>query len=142
MGEHVLVPFDGTPLSVDALERALEEHPDATVTAIYVVDPLMAVYDVETERLPVPSSWESRVTDRADDVVAEAEALAADADREIETVVEVGRPDRAIVDYAADADVDHIVMGSHGREGVARLLLGSVAEHVVRRAPVSVTVVR
>jgi len=46
------------------------------------------------------------------------------------------------VEYAEESDVDHIVIGSHGRSGVSRILLGSVAESVVRRADMPVTVVR
>jgi nucleotide-binding universal stress UspA family protein len=52
------------------------------------------------------------------------------------------RPARAIVDYAEEHDVAHTVVGSHGRTGVTRVLLGSVAENVMRRAPCPVTVVR
>jgi nucleotide-binding universal stress UspA family protein len=58
----------------------------------------------------------------------------------IETAV--GKPEREVVAFAEEHDVDHIVIGSHGREGVSRVLLGSVAEKIVRRAPVPVTVVR
>jgi nucleotide-binding universal stress UspA family protein len=47
-----------------------------------------------------------------------------------------------IVTYADENDVDHVVLGSHGRKGLTRVLLGSVAEAVVRRSPVPVTVVR
>jgi nucleotide-binding universal stress UspA family protein len=46
------------------------------------------------------------------------------------------------VDYAAEHDIDHIVVGSHGRTGASRILLGSVAETVARRSPVPVTIVR
>lgn len=53
-----------------------------------------------------------------------------------------GRPERAIVAYAEDHLVDEIVIGSHGRTGGSRILLGSVAEQVVRRSPIPVTVVR
>jgi nucleotide-binding universal stress UspA family protein len=54
----------------------------------------------------------------------------------------VGKPARAIVEYADDHDIDQIVMGSHGRSGVTRILLGSVAESVVRDSTVPVTVAR
>ena len=47
-----------------------------------------------------------------------------------------------IVEYVETHDVDHVVIGSHGRKGLSRVLLGSVAELVVRRSPVPVTVVR
>ena len=54
----------------------------------------------------------------------------------------VGRPPRTIVDYAEQEDVDAVAVGSHGREGFSRILLDSVAETVVRRSSVPVTVVR
>ncbi|MFB6177175.1 MAG: universal stress protein, partial [Halobaculum sp.] len=60
----------------------------------------------------------------------------------VETDTAVGRPASAIVEYAETNEVDHLVLGSHGRTGVSRLLLGSNAEKVVRRSPVPVTVVR
>lgn len=63
-------------------------------------------------------------------------------DVSVETDVEVGDPAQSIVEYADTNDADHIVIGSHGRQGVARFLLGSVAETVVRRSVVPVTVVR
>ena len=49
---------------------------------------------------------------------------------------------REIIGFAEDNDVSHIVIGSHGRTGASRVLLGSVAQTVVRRAPTPVTVVR
>jgi len=56
--------------------------------------------------------------------------------------VVVGRPAREITDELESGEYDHVVMGSHGRSGVSRILLGSVAETVLRRSPVPVTVVR
>jgi nucleotide-binding universal stress UspA family protein len=58
------------------------------------------------------------------------------------TMIEVGRPSKTIVEVADEAGYDHIVMGSHGRTGVSRIILGSVAEAVTRNATVPVTVVR
>jgi nucleotide-binding universal stress UspA family protein len=80
--------------------------------------------------------------DAADDICAEASELAAHRDCEITTATEIGRPARAILDYADDHDIEHIVMGSHGRSGVSRLVLGSVAERVMRQAPIPVTIDR
>jgi universal stress protein A len=53
-----------------------------------------------------------------------------------------GSPANAIVEYARSIHADVIVVGTHGRDGVSRLLMGSVAEHVVRHAPCPVLVVR
>ena len=58
------------------------------------------------------------------------------------SVVTSSAPAAAIVDYARDADIDLIVVGTHGRGAVAHLLMGSVAERVVRTAPCPVLTVR
>ena len=142
MDERTLVPFDGSPLSRRALDRAIDHHPAGPILVLYVVDPMLAVYEAETKGLSGASAWDERVGAIAEEVLGEAEAIAAAADYEVETATAVGRPDREILAYADEQAVDHIVMGSHGRRGLSRLVLGSVAERVVRRAPVPVTVVR
>jgi nucleotide-binding universal stress UspA family protein len=53
-----------------------------------------------------------------------------------------GAPGSAIVDFAADNDIDLIVMASHGRSGISRLLMGSIAENVLRKAPCPVLIVK
>jgi len=59
----------------------------------------------------------------------------------VENVVEVGDPAETIMDYAKRSGVDLIVMSTHGRKGVRHLLLGSVAEKVIRHSPVAVMTV-
>jgi nucleotide-binding universal stress UspA family protein len=59
-----------------------------------------------------------------------------------EYVLRLGAPSEQIVRYAADRDIDLIVMGTHGRGGVAHMVMGSVAEKVVRTAPCPVLTVR
>ena len=144
MTEHVLVPFDGSPLSRAALERVVTTQPDAAVTVLNVVDPVCVVYESETRGLPDAETWFDRARAGAEELLAEAVTLAADLDpgREVDTAVEVGSPARTILEYVDDHDVDHVVMGSHGRSGVPRLVFGSVAERVMRNSPVPVTVVR
>ena len=63
-----------------------------------------------------------------------------DVDFRVETAV--GKPAREVVSFAEENDVSEVVVGSHGREGASRVLLGNVAEKIVRRAPVTVIVVR
>ena len=142
MDEHILVPFDGSPLSERALKWALDADEDADVTALYVIDPVVALYESEIKGLPAAERWAERMDERAADCCADAEAIAATVDREIRTTVIVGRPAREILQFVVAHDVDHVVMGSHGRRGVSRFILGSVAESVLRRSPVPVTVVR
>ena len=61
---------------------------------------------------------------------------------EAETILTTGKPARRILETVETNDVDHIVMGSRGRSGFGRVLFGSVAETVTRRASVPVAIVR
>ena len=139
--DNVLVAFDGSPLSERALVYAIETFPDATITTIYVIDPIDSVVDVETGGLPVAEGWYDDAQERATRIGSTATDLAAEHDTDLDTVTEVGRPARAILEYAEESGIDQIVMGSHGRSGIDRTLLGSVAETVTRRARIPVTIV-
>jgi nucleotide-binding universal stress UspA family protein len=142
MATRVLVPLDGSELSMRALDHALDRWADAELVALHVIDPLDVVYGSEAGGPANGEAWREAATAAAEDLFdrARREATAAGADLETELVV--GSPGRAIVEYVTDHDVDHVVMGSHGRSGLSRLILGSVAERVLRRAPATVTVVR
>jgi len=76
------------------------------------------------------------------ELTEEMETLLDTEDVEFRIETAVGKPSREIVSFAEENDVTQIIIGSHGRKGVSRVLLGNVAENVVRRAPVTVTVVR
>lgn len=141
MPDNVLVAVDGSPLAERALTYALETFPDATITTIYVIDPTDSVIDVEAGGLPVAEDWYDTARARATDVHARATELATAHDIDLETVTDVGRPARTILEYADDHGIDQIVAGSHGRSGIDRAVLGSVAERVTRRARIPVTIV-
>ena len=141
MPVNVLVAFDGSPLSERALTYAIETFPDAHITSIYVINPIDAVIDVEAGGLPVAEGWDENAKDEATRIHTKGTNLAAERNMELVTVTEVGKPARSILEYADDHDVDQIVMGSHGRSGIDRALLGSVAETVTRRARIPVTII-
>ena len=149
MPTHVLVAVDGSAQSERAVEFVAAEWGDESVTLLHVIDPVQAGYDAGV--LPSGSeAWYRSAQENATELLTESrERLAAARDDEddgsdpdIDTRTEVGRPAATIVEVAEDIDADHVVVGSHGRQGVSRLVLGSVAEAVVRRSPVPVTVVR
>jgi nucleotide-binding universal stress UspA family protein len=148
MTKQVLVPIDGSPLSLRALRHALTEFPDASVTVLHVVDLSEPGYgthaDVETSYEPLMGSeeWYARAEEISERLFDDARELADDYDREISTTSEIGDPKRIIVDYADEEDVDHIVLGAHGRTEEERPLFGSVTEIVARRATVPVTIIR
>ena len=136
---RILVPLDGSSPADGALAYALEQFTDADIVALYVMDPV----DGATAWGPGSAGdWLSAAEERSEAVLENAADAATDAGREIETDSTVGRPAHAIVEYVDEHDIYQVIIGSHGRDGLARVLLGSVAETVVRRAPVPVTVVR
>ena len=128
MPRDVLLPTDGSPLSADALEHAIATFPDGNVTLLYVIDSRYTPADGDETR--------------PERIFADLLDIAARSDIAVDTEVRVGHPAREIVRFGEDAAVDEIMLGSHGRSGATRVLLGSVAERVLRRAPVPVTIVR
>ncbi|MFB6354248.1 MAG: universal stress protein [Halobacteriales archaeon] len=142
MSDRILVAYDESPQSRAALEHALSTYPEAEVTVLHVTDPREWIYPDELGGGYYADEAFERAQETAEDLLADAEALARDRGREVSTAGATGRPANTIVEYAEEHDVDHIVMGSHGRTGFSRILLGSVAESVVRRSPVSVTIIR
>ncbi|MFA9518621.1 universal stress protein [Halopenitus sp. H-Gu1] len=140
MSVTILVPMDGSPMAKRALEHALSMHPDAQFTVLHVIDYIEESYSARA--LVGPDELRDRAEERAEELFEEAEGIADEHDVEIETRTATGDPSREIVAYAEDHDVDQIVIGCHGRSPMSRILLGSVAEKVTRRAPVPVTVVR
>jgi len=134
----VLVPYDGSRPAQQAVEYAVDNWGDTRIVLLRVIEfadgSLEAGVDLIKERLK--ESRDEGAAELTDDLL---ETL-ADVDYDVETVV--GKPAREIVGYAEATDVEAIVIGSHGRTGASRVLLGSVAQTVVRRAPVPVTVVR
>ncbi|MFD1563398.1 universal stress protein [Haloarchaeobius amylolyticus] len=137
---HLLVALDDSEPGWAALEFACTEHADDDITVIHAVDPTSSGYG-EIAHVG-PSDLLERQREDAKELLAEAKDRAAERGCSIETDVTVGQPADTIVDYAADKELDLIVVGSHGRSGFSRVLLGSVAERVARQAPVPVTIVR
>jgi nucleotide-binding universal stress UspA family protein len=140
MVEHVLVPMDDSPLAERALDFALEVHPNADITVLRVIDYVEESYGAEM--LVGPEEIRNRAVDRAEELFGEIRERTADHAGEVRTVTEFGKPSRVIPEYAEEHGIDLVVIGSHGRSLVSRMLLGDVAGTVVQRAPVPVTVVR
>ncbi|WP_226013408.1 universal stress protein [Halomicrobium salinisoli] len=134
----VLVPTDGSDGAAAAVGPAVDvaDAYDARLHALSVVDTRPVGLDVRTE--PPYETPEERA-DRAVESVAER-AEAADIG-EVETSVAYGVPYETIRSYVREHDVDLVVMGTRGRTGVERYLLGSVAEKTVRTSAVPVMTV-
>lgn len=141
MTKTILVPMDGSDQSEAAMHYAIENDPDADLRVLHVVD-MTAVTTTAGPAVVLENQVATAAEQRAKSVFDRARELADEAGHRgnLETVTEDGMPTDVVVAHAED--VDEVVMGSHGRDGAARILMGSVAETVVRRAPVPVTVVR
>lgn len=144
MGKHILVPVDGSSQSEKALEHVLSERSDASITLVHVINPVNAFGYGDEEYFDVEAyqQEERRRREETERMLEEYRERASEAGVDAETVVATGNPARGILKVAEDRDVDQIVMGSRGRSGVGRVLFGSVAESVTRRASVPVTIVR
>ena len=140
MSRTVLVPHDGGESADAALSFALSEYTDTAVTVLHVVEPFPD--HIAAGRENHPAEWRTRANEHAETVFERARKIAADHDAEIRTEWVYGRPSTEIVTYVEENEVDVVVMGSHGKGAITRLIFGSVAESVVRHAPATVTVVR
>jgi len=131
--EQILVPTDGSESANAAAEHALEfaSATGASVHTVHVVD----ASDIESDENGAIHDALEESGRRAIGAVVES---GREQDLHIEASVLSGIPHQAIRDYADANDVDYIFMGTHGRTGVSRYLLGSVTERVVRLTDVPV----
>lgn len=138
MYERILVPVDGSEQSKAAARTGSElaEASDAAVSLLCVIEtgPLGSI------RLPGESgAAEETFREHAADLL---EQITADVGEDIDVTTEIrdGVPVREILEYAGAIDADLIVMGSRGREGIDRMMLGSVTEGVTRHGDIDVLV--
>jgi nucleotide-binding universal stress UspA family protein len=136
MIDTVLVPFDGTEQAESAVEYVAAVFPDRTVHLLTAVDPVdgFAAYDG-----PGGGNWQEQARTTAEELLDEQRAKLPAATVECDVVV--GTPTQVVVEAVRSRDVDQVVVGSHGRAGIERVLVGSVAEHVARSVPVPTTIV-
>ena len=131
MYERILVPTDGSDGfdRVAAEAAGIADMADATVHALYVIDPRAVDYEPSPE---ARETVESELQETGEEATAAVAAMARGRGVDVEEVVRVGTPHSEIPTYADEIEADLIAMGTRGRTGLDRLLLGSVAERVVR----------
>jgi nucleotide-binding universal stress UspA family protein len=138
----ILVPSDFSACSDEALHYGLElaRRFDASLHLLHVVsDPVAQPWAAEGFSVPmfeVVERWKEQAHARLSAAVPEADR------HRVQVATVVATPYAEIIAYAVAQNVDLIVMGTHGRGGVSHMLLGSIAERVVRRAPCPVLTVR
>lgn len=147
MYDNILVPTDSSETARSAVDQAVDiaSKYDATVHALYVIDVDATSYSLGTEQV---DRIRQGHLDEMPEVQAEADeatGYVADAATEhgltVEEHARVGEPARAIRKFVEENDINLVVMGSHGRSGLSRVVLGSVAEKVLHRTRLPVLVV-
>jgi len=135
---RILLAIDESKFSEAATQAVIAQRPPqgTTVKILNVVDLLM----------PIPTSDAAEFRElslrHGQEVVGRTEQILKGAGFTVQTEVVEGDPKAKILDQALQWNPELIVMGSHGRKGFDRFLMGSVAEAVVRHAPCSVQIVR
>jgi nucleotide-binding universal stress UspA family protein len=143
--QRILVPVDGSATSERGLEQALALARElrSTIVALYVCEPYPLMVDPTVIQL-----WDTFAREQHDQGVQTLDKARAHADKAglaFERVLDEtskSRASTAIIACAQERRCDLIVMGTHGRRGIERAMLGSDAERVVRTSPVPVLLVR
>jgi nucleotide-binding universal stress UspA family protein len=140
MPRRILIPVDESPQAQAAVRHANAVHEDADLVLLHVIQYSESLTDPERGGRTHDEGWYAKAREEAAKLF---EALTADLehDGEITTDIADGSPTSEIIDYLTDHDIDQIVIGSHGRTGATRILIGSVSESVARRSKVPVTIV-
>ncbi len=138
---HILCPVDLSETSRHALDHALAiaNWYDARVTVFHVFSVPQLLIAPPVGMVEELAELRPRPEEVADEVRRFAGLTAASR---TDVVVVEGNPVREILDQVERLSADLLVMGTHGRSALSQMLLGSVAENVIRRAPCPVVVVR
>ncbi len=141
MFTKILVAIDGSKMSEKAVQTSVEEARvwNAKVHLLYVIETGLF------SSLPMDNTWEvmySMLEKEGNDALDRMKQIASDRGVEAETHLKQGHAGTEILRTAEELGVDLIVVGSHGKTNIDRLLLGSVSSFVVTNSKVSVTVVR
>ncbi len=145
MYARILVPVDGSVASAHGLDEAMElaSHLKARIRLVHVVEPWVMV---TAEAMPVTVHQVAEdIRNIGAELLKECENKVKKAGIEVDAeLIETlgGSAGECIVNKAKETDADLIVCGTHGRRGFRRLLMGSDAEYIVRRAPSPVLLVR
>ena len=136
-GEKILVAVDGSIFSDAAVDQAISLGRICN-SQIF----LISVVDLYPEQMEVAPALVDKMSAEVRQHIDKAKQKIDEADIPCETVVHMGgKPHEFIVREAKERAIDLIVMGTHGRTGVKRILMGSVAQNVIGHAPCPVLVV-
>jgi nucleotide-binding universal stress UspA family protein len=137
-----LLATDGSESARKAADAAIElaQLSGAKIYAVGVID--RSIYSSVPEDLEWEEEMYARFRELGEEAVSYVEETAKNAGLGVETILLEGHPAEEIVEFAEKNGIDLIIVGSLGKSGIERFLLGSVSEKVVRNAKVPVLVVR
>lgn len=144
---NILVPIDFSRCTFDVLNQAtsLARAYDATIELLHVIEIPVEV-PIETTFTPiydpVPRTAIDHLTQSAEANLAPLQDFLLERGLSVKTTIKVGAVNTEILEAAREQDPLFLVMGTHGRKGFGRLVLGSVAEAVLRNAPCPVVITR
>jgi universal stress protein A len=138
--QEILCPVDFSDASRKAVQYAREfaANMGASVYLLNVVEPRPMAVDITLNYVPLEEDLEKAA--EADMQVVLQEFLSAGI--KAECAIEFGNPSDVILQKVDERDVNFVIMGSHGKKGLSRLIMGSVAEMVVRKANCPVLIVK
>lgn len=147
---NFLVPLDGSALSETAVMPTIElaKAFDAKMTCLKIIEPPVDVGNALVARLGMlddeVEQWlkERNMTHAREYMESVAKRYTSQADISLNMVMKKSQPVEGILDYADQTKTDLIVMSTHGRSGVAKWLLGSVTERVVKKAQCHILVIQ
>jgi len=134
----ILCPVDLSPFSLPVIDYAKRMSRHIEGSKIYLLhvikDPLDPIYKCEVEKDKVFECVEKKVHEMLQQIDEADEKMR----ERIKTIVKIGDPTNKILDFADKEHMDLIVMSTHGRTGMSRVLMGSIAENIVRKGKVPV----
>jgi universal stress protein A len=137
---RILVPVDFSECAQTAVRYALgmAAQFEAEITLVHVVEQIIYPGDW----MYPPLAMSDFAVEKRDEVLTKMQALVKKSDIDVKTEVRVGRAWQEVVDLAKESKTDLIVLATHGYTGLKHVLLGSVAEKILRHAPCPVLTVR
>ena len=143
--KKIMVTTDGSELVKKAVDTAIEfaKIGQIKLYAVHVI-PMGDFYS--SMPLSIDAEWikdmEEHLRIAGEEAIAYVENTGREANVEVESVILEGNPANEIVDFAEKNDIELIIMGSHGKTGIERFMIGSIAENVVRHSKRSVLIVK